>query len=122
MRARSKQGEAVHALLARSDGPLSANEIWRALDATGIGLATIYRVLKRGVEAGELVTASLPGGQTRYEPVGREHHHHFICSKCERAYDISGCVSGLEDLLPPSFAMTGHEIVLFGSCAACRES
>ena len=121
MRARSKQGKAVHALLKEADGPLSANEVWRALHGSGIGIATIYRTLKRGVEAGELCEATLPGGQTRYEPVGREHHHHFLCSKCERAFDIEGCVPGLEAILPPQFAMTGHEIVLFGSCSDCRD-
>ena len=120
MSARLKHAETIHTLLDQASGPLSANELWHALQGSGIGLATIYRALKRGVESGELREANLPGGQTRFEPAGRKHHHHFLCSDCERAIDIEGCVPGLEEIVPPDFMITGHEILLFGHCADCQ--
>lgn len=98
---------------------MSANELWSASQENGIGIATIYRALKRGVEAGELCEANLPGSPTRYEPAGRTHHHHFLCSECHRAIDLHGCVPGLEAILPPQFTLTDHEILLFGLCADC---
>ncbi len=122
MRAPSKHAETIYALLKQSSGPLSANEIWQSLQASGIGLATIYRILKRGVESGALCEANLPGGQTRYEPTGLKHHHHFLCSDCNRAIDLEGCVPGLENIVPPNFSITGHEILLFGHCADCSEA
>jgi Fur family ferric uptake transcriptional regulator len=122
MRVRSKRTEAIHQLLSEAKGPLSANELWQSLQSSGIGLATIYRALKAGVASGELQEATLPGGQTRYEPATRLHHHHFLCSSCGRAFDLEGCVSGIEAILPPNFAMTGHEILLFGVCADCAEA
>lgn len=122
MSTRSKQSESIRRLLEDAAGPLSANELWQSLLGSGIGLATIYRALKRGVETGELREATLPGGQTRYEPVNRSHHHHFLCSNCDRAIDLEGCVPGLEAILPPDFALTGHEILLFGQCADCNKA
>ncbi len=113
--------ELVLQALREADGPLSANELWGRLQSTGIGIATIYRALKAGVGQGSLRVLDLPGGSTRYDPVDLAHHHHFICSDCDRVYDIEGCVGGLEKILPPRFAMTGHEVLLFGTCEACQE-
>ena len=120
MNKRSDQAQAIRQLLEEAAGPLSANEIWRATQGEGIGIATIYRTLKRGVEAGELLEATLPGGQSRYEPASRSHHHHFLCSDCERAIDLHACVPGLDAIVPPRFTLTSHEILLFGQCADCN--
>ncbi len=119
MSERSKQAQIIHQLLADAAGPMSANEIWMATQRNGIGIATVYRALKRGVKSGELRETNLPGGQTRYEPANLAHHHHFLCSDCDRAIDLSGCVPGLDSILPPGFTMTEHEILLFGQCATC---
>ncbi len=102
-----------------AEGPLSAKELWIRLGNTGIGLATVYRALKQGVEDGVLERVEVTGGGVRYEPRDREHHHHFLCSTCDRAYDLVGCVQGLESMLPESFELQGHEVVLFGTCGTC---
>lgn len=119
MGAPSKRREAIRKLLQEASGPLSANELWLALQESGIGLATIYRTLKQGVEDGALREVDLPGSQARYEPADRTHHHHFLCSDCKRVLDLEGCVPGLETILPPHFRLTGHEILLFGQCDDC---
>lgn len=120
MSERSLQAQTIHQLLEDAEGPMSANELWMASQGQGIGIATVYRTLKRGVESGELCEATLPGGQTRYEPANLDHHHHFLCSDCERAIDLSGCVPGLDSILPSGFTMTNHEILLFGQCSTCN--
>lgn len=116
---RAKQQMTVLRALAEADGPLSARELWSRLSGTGIGLATVYRALQRGVEEGTLESVEGLGGGVRYEPRDREHHHHFLCSDCDRAFDVVGCVEGLEFLVPDRFRMTRHEVVLFGTCDAC---
>jgi len=106
--------------LQEADGPLSANELRERLRAEEIGIATIYRALKTGTDSGTLRTLDLPGGSMRYEPVDLGHHHHIICSDCGHGYDLEGCVRGLEQILPPRFAMTDHEVLLYGHCDKCR--
>jgi len=105
--------------LGAADGPLSARELWSSLSGTGIGIATVYRALQRGVDEGMLESVEVLGGGVRYEPKDREHHHHFLCSTCGHAFDLFGCVEGLESLVPDGFQMTGHEVVLLGTCDAC---
>jgi len=116
---RAKQQMTVLRALDEADGPLSARELWSRLSGTGVGLATVYRALQRGVEEGTLESVEGLGGGVRYEPKDREHHHHFLCSACDRAFDLVGCVEGLEFLVPDRFQMTRHEVVLFGTCDAC---
>ena len=116
---RPKQQLTVLQALGAADGPLSARELWSRLSGTGIGLATVYRALQRGVDEGTLESVEVLGGGVRYEPKGREHHHHFLCSICDHAFDLFGCVEGLESLVPDGFHVTGHEVVLLGTCDAC---
>ena len=119
---RAKQQQTVLRALDEADGPLSARELWSRLSGTGVGLATVYRALQRGVEEGTLEAVEVLGGGLRYEPRDREHHHHFLCSSCDRAFDLFGCVEGLESLLPGGFQMTGHEVVLLGTCDGCGDA
>ena len=114
-----RKHEEVWQHLADADGPRSAHEVRDAL--AGIGIATVYRALHAGVASGVLREVELPGGRTRYEPAARGHHHHFLCDECDTAFDIEGCAPGVRDLLPPDFSLNGHEILLHGSCADCRE-
>ena len=119
---RAKQQLAVLRALAEADGPLSARELWSRLSGTGVGLATVYRALQRGVDEGTLEAVEVLGGGVRYEPKDREHHHFFLCSICDHAFDLFGCVEGLEFLVPEGFQMMRHEVVLLGTCDACGDA
>ena len=124
MKRRAAKRERVLAALDEATGPMSANELWEHLRArsSGIGLATVYRALHGGVEDGRLVSVELEAGSVRYEPAALDHHHHFLCSGCRRAFDLGGCVPDVACLAPPEFEVAGHEIVLFGRCESCRGS
>ena len=119
---RSGKHKLLMETLNAADGPMSANQLWSQLkrESAGIGIATVYRSLRKGVEQGELVAVELESGSVRYEPANMTHHHHFLCSSCSRAYDIEGCTKDLEHLLPSGFEMTRHEILLYGRCADCQ--
>ncbi len=124
MSRKTLQRDAILAAVADADGPLSPMEI---LDAAaervpGVGLATVYRTVKLGVETGELQAVELPTGPTRYEPADRGHHHHFECRQCQHVYDIEGCPGRFDRLLPDGFTLESHDLVLHGLCESCKDT
>jgi Fur family transcriptional regulator, ferric uptake regulator len=117
----TQQRRAIRSAIEKADRPLSPREVLDQAEeiSPGLGIATVYRTLKNGVEGGWLQTVELPGEAPRYEPTGKQHHHHFHCRRCDRVYEIEGCSEDLRNLTPPGFALEAHEIVLYGRCAAC---
>lgn len=119
----TKQQEAVRRALAESGRPLSPAEILTAAqrEVSGLGLTTVYRVLKRLAEEGFAVLVPLPGEAPRYESstAAAYHHHHFHCNDCGRVFDVPGCPKGLASMTPPGFQLSGHEVMLYGRCDAC---
>ncbi len=119
MARRSRYQNVADTVLTEAAGPLSAAELHEALSTTGVGLATVYRVINQGVESGRYAAVETPGGPTRYEPADRPHHHHFECLDCRRMFDVAGCPGGINKLLPEAFTLESHEILLRGRCADC---
>ena len=106
--------------IAKAQGPLTVDEIRDHLRDTGVGIATVYRVVNLGVEEGWLRRVQISAGPARYETADLEHHHHFECDACGQVFDIEGCPGGLGRLVPAGFRMSSHEIVIRGRCAACN--
>jgi Fur family ferric uptake transcriptional regulator len=121
---RTKQRDAVLAALTSAPGPLNAQEILRAAskDSAGLGLATVYRHVKALCEGGSLIEVHVPGEAPRYEPAGREHHHHFLCTRCSRLFEVEGCPGNLGHLTPKGFTLERHEITLIGLCDTCAKA
>jgi Fur family ferric uptake transcriptional regulator len=118
---------AVIESLAAQDCCRSAQEIFDQLrdDGRAVGIASVYRVLDLLVSLGLVQRLDLGGGTARYEPAmpGGEHHHHAVCTDCgevlpfedaalERALEAAAGRAKLE--------VDGHDVVLWGRCAACR--
>ena len=120
----TRQRDAIRALFTPHGRPLSPKEIQdkAATEAPGVSLATVYRTIKALEELGEIVRVDLPGEAARYELAGKEHHHHFQCRLCGKAYEIHGCPGGINSLLPPGFQLERHEITLFGVCDRCAKA
>ena len=119
----TSQREAIRDALVDASGPLLPEEIlWAARKACAtLGQATVYRALRTLEETGDVQKVIIGDGRPRYE-AKRAHHHHFHCRKCERVYDIAGCVTSpatLGENLPSGFELEAHELVLYGVCAAC---
>lgn len=119
----TRQRRAIRAVFAQADGPLGPQEVLEQAqkDVPGIGLATVYRTIKRMLDDRELIAVELPGEPARYEPADRRrsHHHFFKCDLCGRVYEVPGCVKDPGGLAPEGFQVTRHEIVLYGACARC---
>ncbi|MGF1679505.1 MAG: Fur family transcriptional regulator [Candidatus Methylacidiphilales bacterium] len=120
---RTRQKEAIVSVLDEATHPLTAQDIEaRAASLVpGIGMATVYRALKRLQEEHRVRVVELPGQTPHYESCHKKHHHHFVCRHCEKVFDVDGCVGDLDQLLPDGFKLEGHEITLFGRCGLCSE-
>ncbi len=117
----TKQRRAIRRVFLESGRPLVPEEVVQGGQrfAATLGIATVYRNVKRLVEEGWLTTVEIPGDPVRYELASRPHHHHFVCRVCGRAFDIHGCPQGIDALAPDGFQVDSHDIVLYGICPAC---
>jgi Fur family ferric uptake transcriptional regulator len=118
----TRQNTAIREAIAAAGRPLSPTEV---LDearrhVAALGLATVYRNLKSLVDAGAIQVVTLPGEVARYETAQHGHHHHFRCDACQRVFDVHQCPGDLAGLAPPGFAVSRHEITLYGLCSDCR--
>ncbi len=115
------QRKAIHTVLEKSGRPLSPPEIFHEARhmAPGLGMATVYRTIKRLIDDQAIAQVGLPGEAPRYERAGMQHHHHFRCTSCNRVFDWFGCLCPCEDSAPKGFEVKGHEIYLFGRCEEC---
>ena len=117
---------AVVALLDEQSCALSAYEIEELLAARerAVGRASIYRILEQLDELGVVSKVELGQAQARYEPIRPDHHHHhLVCRACGDVVPFTD--DALEDAIhrlstAANFEVTGHDVVLHGSCAACR--
>lgn len=117
----TKQRQVIESVLIQAEHPLLPKELWnKARQALPqLGIATVFRTLKKMVEEGGAKVVFLPGDSPRYECSSQGHHHFFKCGECESVVEIKGCPGNLERFLPEGFQLTGHEITLLGRCASC---
>lgn len=117
----TSQKAAILQAFESDDRPLSPQEVLDAARVTvpALGVATVYRTIKRFLEEGVIIAVGIPDSAPRYELAGKAHHHHFQCRYCDKVYEIFACSGGMKSLTPPGFTMEDHEIVLFGKCSDC---
>ena len=119
------QRRAIWKTFTDTERPLNPQEILNLakVDHPNLGIATIYRTIKKLVEDGLLEPVSMPNQPTRYEISGKVHHHHFICNACEKVFMLTGCnMQAMQGILPANFLMDSHEVFVYGSCEDCRAS
>ena len=120
----TRQKKAIRAAFSAAARPLSPEEAQAeaARLVKGISVATIYRNINALIEDAWLSTVDVPGEPARYEVAGKGHHHHFHCERCDRIYDLQGCTLQPKPKMPGGFKLTGHELFLYGLCAACNKA
>ena len=118
----TQQREAIRQALERVDRPLSPEQIREAAAVVcgSIGIATVYRAIRAGLEAGWLRGVEIPGLGTHYELADKEHHHHFACRGCGEVFDVAGCPGDLQSLTPGGFKLEDHDVLLHGLCEGCN--
>ena len=126
MERNTRQRSAIQKVIDDASRPLTPQEILEAaqVEVVGLGIATVYRNLKTMLEAHLIELVMLPGDNPRYESckAAAHHHHHFQCRKCNKVFDVQGCVDGYQRLAPAGFTVESHELTLYGICADCKSS
>jgi Fur family transcriptional regulator, peroxide stress response regulator len=111
-------------LAGRTDHP-TPDQVYAAVKETlpGVSRTTVYRVLETLVRVGVLGKALSPGGASRVDP-RTSRHHHLVCQRCERLFDVAE--EAVEHRIRPpdvrrrGFAIHGYSIYFTGLCAACQ--
>jgi Fur family ferric uptake transcriptional regulator len=121
----TRQRAEVLALLREVDGFHTAQQLHRMLVARDarVGLTTVYRTLQLLVDAGEVDSTRLPGGEQLFRRCSlSRHHHHLVCRQCGRAVEVAGpAVEQWADQVAAQHGFTdvGHTLEIFGTCATC---
>lgn len=118
----TRQQRIIRDILQTAQRPLNAEEVFQIARGTysKLGIATVYRTLRRMTEAGVIAPVAIAGEGAYYEMSKPGHHHYFHCCYCRKVYVIEGCPGVIEQLTPMGFRHERHEIVLHGFCSDCN--
>lgn len=122
MEKRTRQRTAIQSVIKAENRPLTPEEIHHLArrEIPRLGLSTVYRTLRRMQDEQHLVGVDFPGQPTRYELPTRDAHSHFVCSRCERVFDLPRTPRISSIPLPEGFQAEGYELVVFGVCSGCE--
>lgn len=127
--------ETILHILSKSEGHLSAEDIYMKIHPKypNVGLTTIYRTLDVLSNLGMVYKLDFGDGRARYElaegPKGMRHHHHLVCTDCNKVIDYTDFIDEEVDLLRETekglsakynFKITNHVIQFYGLCDRCK--
>ena len=100
-------------------------ELYQRLQQThpDIGLVTVYRTLKMLALSGLVCRMGQCGRAQSYARRPQQHHHHLVCSGCNKVVDVVDC--GLEKLekrlaQDTGFIISDHHLEFVGLCRQCQ--
>jgi Fur family ferric uptake transcriptional regulator len=126
--------EAILELLSGTKEHLSAEDIYLRIHPKypNVGLTTVYRTLDVLSALGMVYKLDFGDGRARYElaegPKGEHHHHHLVCTSCNRVIDYTDFIDDEVELLrlteqglskKYNFKITNHLIQFYGLCDKC---
>ncbi len=117
----------VAVALAATREAISAQELYARLRKRNprLALATVYRALEAQVESGMARRLERHGHISAYIACEPEHHHHLVCSRCQKVEDLD------ETILRPvlrliaerhGFAVEHERLDFYGLCVSCRRA
>lgn len=117
----TSQRKAIEAVFLEHERPLAVEEIleYGRQTVPSLNIATVYRTLKILTDNGKLEKVMHPTFGSLYERSGKDHHHHFFCRECKRAYELPGCALQMDNAAPAGYVIEDHEVFLMGKCPEC---
>lgn len=121
----TSQRRAVLNVIAGSHDHLTPAAIYERVKRQypGIGLVTVYRTLELLARLGLICEVHTGDNGRSYllrRPAG--HHHHLICSSCDKVVDFTDCDLGrMEERLArqTGFKIDSHLVEFSGQCHDC---
>jgi len=118
--------QAVAELIASRDGAFETADLVADSQRRQLGVAraTIFRTLELLTSVGAVERLDLPNGDHSYVRCdSRSHHHHLVCTRCQRAVDLEQI--GMTPIIADIERQTGyrvdrHRVELFGLCPSCQ--
>lgn len=120
----SKQRETILKVLRENMIHPTADKLYELIrrELPGISLATVYRNLNRLAAAGVIRSIRGLDGSVRFD-YNVEKHYHFICTKCNKVYDVPHNIApDLAASLPEETGLEAesYDIVFKGVCHNCK--
>ncbi len=109
-----------------TDHHISAEEIYEQVCARypNVNISTVYRTLELLKELGLVTETDLGGGKFRYHSVEKGHHHHLICRKCGRIFELDEAVlNPIEGTILRKYGFKADlsHLAVFGNCVQCQK-
>ena len=120
----TKQRQKILDLLVNSKSHPTADWIYLKLKKKfkNLSLGTVYRNLRILKETGQIWELNFGTGFSRFDAASHSHYH-FVCSSCQKIYDIK--IPPMRELDDRVIQLTGfrilsHRLVFFGLCDVCK--
>jgi Fur family ferric uptake transcriptional regulator len=121
----TRQRVIVAEALASARRALSAQELYLRIKTSHptLGRATVYRALEAQVQDGMASRFERDGHVSAYFACDTEHHHHLVCTRCQRVEDLD------ETVVAPMLSSVGRRhdfqvdhaaLDFYGLCGSCR--
>jgi len=119
------QRESVLAVVAASDGHLTAEEIIARVRQRYpyLNKSAVYRSLDLLTRLGLVTQTDLGHGHVEYELRSHPHHHHLICRRCKHVQQIDHAMfAQLGKKLESDFGFQADldHFAIFGTCKKCQ--
>ena len=118
--------QVIFNVLMESGGHVSADDLVAAVREreASIGRMTVYRTLDLLRQLGLVQPVNQGTGAAHYVLMHQGHHHHLVCSICDRVIEFDECVAqemsrALGDRF--GFEIQGHLLEFYGVCGECRD-
>jgi Fur family transcriptional regulator, ferric uptake regulator len=121
------QRQIILDVICEGNGLLTLDEIYHLVQqrSPAINLATIYRNLDFLCKVGLVAACRTSQGESIYEIVTEQPHHHLVCRKCGYIIEIAGEeLDILAEKLQGEYGFQleqGH-FTLFGLCETCNQT
>lgn len=109
-----------------SHGHITADDLVDLVHQTAptVGRMTVYRTLDILCQLNLIHPVYLGSGAAHFVLLHEGHHHHLVCSNCNRVIEFDECmIAGMETAVSQkfNFIVQGHLLEFYGLCAHCAQ-
>jgi Fur family zinc uptake transcriptional regulator len=119
----TEQRRKLAEIFAKTDGYLSPKDVYAQMTVLypGLSFDTVYRNLRLLSEMGALEQFYFMEGGLKFRASClSHHHHHLICTNCEKTLTFDYCPMDQLLIVPGSFKILNHRFEVYGLCGECQ--